>query len=330
MFDHPMFRTYQLKDVPLDEDVFLMDEQWMAEYESSMIKMFNGGDYPNVGYISYAALRQADEFGIDISWYPNIYDRFHEVRVRLPSDQFITCVDCWQYGEKPHVFIRDGWLKDLHLRPFSVFALIDVIGVKEAIKRQTLTADKLASLRARIDTVADDNSDVCFVTFADSLLLKSNWSVGTFDSEINYTYEPEALIKLFPTIASIYKEVLGLDIYAVVAQGTNEYYDEYLLHISKGNNHICLNSIGLPFAQLLAIDNAVRDAIRRSDHKAYDLYLDSNFYHSLRFRFGFNKHDEKKALYHSPLSATVGTYYLCPISKIISNLDPEPPARARK
>jgi hypothetical protein len=111
--------------------------------------------------------------------------------------------------------------------------------------------------------LAVNNPGVCFVTFADSLLLKSNWSVGTFDSDVEYTYEPEALVNLFPQMSKIYDEVLGLKIYAVITQGVNEYYDESLIYVSPSANHVCLNSIGLPFAQLLAIDDAVRIALRR-------------------------------------------------------------------
>ena len=108
MFDHKLFITYPFEDVPLNRDVFLMDEQWLDQYETAMVALFNGSEYDNVGYISYAAIRRIEEFALELSWYPNIYDRFHEVTVRLPRDQFITCVDCWQYDEKPHVFVKAG------------------------------------------------------------------------------------------------------------------------------------------------------------------------------------------------------------------------------
>ena len=107
MFEHPLFRTYTFEEVPLDQDAFLMDEQWLEQYEASLVSMFNGAAYENVGYISCAAARHVDEFSLEILWYPNRHDRFHEVRVRLPRDQFITCVDCWRYDEKPHIFVKN-------------------------------------------------------------------------------------------------------------------------------------------------------------------------------------------------------------------------------
>jgi hypothetical protein len=300
-----------------------MDEEWLARYEASWVALFNGAEYENIGRISYGAIRHVDEYGLDLSWYPNIFDRFHEVRVRLPRDQFITCVDCWEYDEKPHVFVRRGWLTNLHLRPFSAFALVDAIGVKKAITRHQLNRENLAELRNRIDYLSGNNRGVSFVSFADSLLLKTNWSVGTFDSSVDYTYEPEVLVKLFPQLSQIYNEVLGLKIYAVVTQGVNEYYDESLIHISPLANHVCLNSIGLPFAQLLAIDDGVRTALRESLHEPADLYIDEHFYNSLQFRFGFEKHALPSAKYRAPLSNVAGTYYICNIETVLQNLDPE-------
>lgn len=323
VFTHPLFRNYAFEHVPLDRDVYLMDEEWLDRYEASLVALFNGGTYDNVGYISYAAIRHVDEFGLDLSWYPNVFDRFHEVRVRLPRNQFISCVDCWQYDEKPHIFVKHGWLTNLHLRPFSAFALVDAIGVKKAINRHELSREKLAALRDRIDRIASAHPGVCFVTFADSLLLKSNWSVGTFDSKVEYTYEPEALVKLFPQLSQIYDEVLSLKIYAVVTQGVNEYYDESLIHISPSSNHVCLNSIGLPFAQLLAIDDAVRVALRERFHEPSDLYIDEQFFNSLRFRFEFDKHTQARARYRAPLSDVDSAYCICDSNALIRNLDPE-------
>ena len=61
-----------------------MDEKWLTQYEASLIAMFNGADYSPAGYISYAAIRRIDTYALEVSWYPNIYDRFHEVTVTLP------------------------------------------------------------------------------------------------------------------------------------------------------------------------------------------------------------------------------------------------------
>ena len=177
-FTHPQFEHYEIEAVPLDRDVFLMDEKWIPEWESAYLDLFEGKDFPNVGYISYAAVRSATTDALEISWYPNIFDRFHEVTVVLPRDEFVACIDVYDYDEKPHIFVKGEWLTALHLRPYSAFALIDAIGVKNALTTGQLSGRKLITLRERIDEIADATPGVAFVSFADSLLLKANWFVG--------------------------------------------------------------------------------------------------------------------------------------------------------
>lgn len=320
MFEHTLFDRYPLQDVPCDRDLYLMDEEWLEEYEASMLRVFNGNSFEDpVGYISYAAARHADEYGLDLSWYPNIHDRFHEVRIRLPKSQFITCVGCWQYDEKPHIFVKNGWLDDLHSRPFSTFAFVDAIGVKDALRRERFDKEALADLRTGIDRIASQHLDVFFLSFADSLILKSNWTVGAFDNNITYTYEPEKVLRVIPEIAGTYKSVLGLNIYAVATQGTNEYYDKTLQHISTERNHVCMNSIGLPFAQLFAIDKAVKKAIDNNLHRPAELYLDSRIFHSLRFEHGFKKSDHPMFSYLSPMSG-LDNYFTTDLATVLGNI----------
>ncbi len=236
----------------------------------------------------------------------------------------------YEYDEKPHIFVKSGWLSNLHLRPYSAFALVDAIGVRNALARQEIDKHKLVELRRRIDLVAEQHLGVAFVSFADSLLLKSNYSVGTFDSNVKYTYEPEAIVKLLPQISKLYADVLGLRIYAAITQGLNEYYDDSLLHISASANHVSLNSLGLPFAQLLAIDGAARNGIRQCIHDPAELYLDEHFYHSLRFRFGFEKHAQPSVPYRSPLSETPSSYFYCSLETILGNLDSDKTSRTKR
>lgn len=321
MFEHMLFNRYSLKDVPCDRDLYLMDEKWLNEYEASMLRTFEGNSSEEpIGYISYATVRRVDEYGLDLSWYPNIHDRFHEVRIWLPKSKFITCVGCWQYDEKPHIFVKSGWLDDQHSRPFSTFALIDAIGTKDALRRECFDKKALANLRAGIDRIASQNLDVFFLSFADNLILKSNWTVGAFDHDVTYTYEPEKVLRVIPEIAGIYKSVLGMNIYSVATQGANEYYDKTLLHISSEGNHVCMNSIGLPFAQMFAIDKAVKKAIDNDFHKPAELYLDSRLFNSLRFDYEFKKSDHPKFPYLPPMSEIDNYYYTSDLATVLGNI----------
>ena len=323
-FSHHQFQTFEFEQVPLNRDVLLMDQCWLQEWEAARLDLFAGKEDRNIGCISCAAVRSVRPDALEISWYPNIFDRLHEVFLLLPRSAFVAFVDIYDYDEKPHIFVKTKWLSGLHLRPYSAFALVDAIGVKAALLRGTLSGGKLVQLRDRIDQIADASPGVAFVSFADSLLLKINWFVGQYDSDIKYTYEPETLIRVIPQIASAYQEVLDMSVYAAMAQGVNEYEDTALLHRSASGSHVSLNSLGLPFAQLLAIDEAARSAIRNGGHDPCELYVDELFFHSLRFKCGFDKHQQPHAPYLAPMSSTLGKYY-CTASKVLlENLDTTP------
>ena len=226
MFEHEYFEVCQFEDVPLNCDCYLMDECYLQEYEASLLDVFSGNGGDSIGYISYVAARKVNEHSLDLSWYPNIHSRFHEVAISLPRNQFVTCVECSRYDEKPHIFVKSGWLKQLCMKTYVVFCMVDAIGVKAALKNGTLSREKLILLREALDRLAESHSDVCFVSFADSLIIKSNWTVGHFQSDVTYTYNPEAFVYIIKKLQAVYREVLDLDVYAILTQGTNEYYED--------------------------------------------------------------------------------------------------------
>jgi len=322
VFDHPDIETYAFEDVPLDRDIYLMDEKWLPAYEAMLTGFLRGErESEAIGYISHAAARRVGDQAIELSWYPNVYTRFHEMRVLLPRDQFVCCVASWQCDEDPRIFVTGAWLSNLHLRSHSAFALIDAIGVKAALESGELTRERLIALRDAIDELASRHTDVSFIFLADNLLSKSNWSVGQFDSEVNYTYEPESMIRVIDELRGVYRSVLGLDLYAVLTQGLNAYYDDALLHVSGSGNHISLNSLGLAFAQLLAIEGAARAAIRREEHSGAELYIDKDLFRSLNFKHRFRRDKCPSGYYRGPMMAEDASYYMSTCAEILSNLE---------
>ena len=322
-FRHPQFQQFEFDAVPLNCDIYLMDARWMPEWEAAYIDLFNGGELKIVGYISYASVRAVFDGALEISWYPNIFDRFHEVIVMLPRDAFVSCVEVADFDGKPHIFVKSDWLRGLYSKPYSAFALIDAIGTKQALAEGRLSGTKLIALRDRIDQIAEAYPKVAFVSFADSLLLKVNWFVGEYDSEIKYSYEPESLIRIFPQIALAFKEILGIPIYATIAQGFNEYADHALMHYSDSGAHVSLNSLGLPFAQLLSIENAAREAFRSGAHGPYEIYADQLFFHSLHFKRGFDAKLQTTGSYEERMSSRIGKYYCLSMETLLKNLDYE-------
>lgn len=322
MFDHEDIEILSMQDIPLDRDIYLMGQEWMAAYSSALLKGISGNGWEHVGYISYACARGVDANSVDLSWYPNIFDRFHEIRVSLPRRHFVTCTEMWKYDEKPRIFVTDEWLENLHTRVFSAFALVDAIGVKRELVSGTITQEKLHNLREQIDAIAAKHADVSFVSFADSLLLKTNWTVGQWDRPITYTYEPEKIVSILPELAKAYMTTLGLPIYAVVTQGQNEFYGNELIHTSPTGNHVSLNSLGLPFAQLQAIETAAKRAARVGDHGLAELYMDNSFFRSLKLDFGFDKDAVLKFPYLAPMASYPCHYVLGTFDMVLTNLKP--------
>ncbi len=111
-------------------------------------------------------------------------------------------------------------------------------------------------------------------------------------------------------------------IYAVITQGSNEYYDDGLLHISAARNHVSLNSLGLPFAQLMAIDSAARKAIRKEVHARAEVYMDENFFRSLLLDYNSRKSKRPKYFYDAPMASGPSYYLLESCQTLLDNLRP--------
>ena len=318
LFSSGLFDTYGPDDLPLDQDIALMDERYMAEWEVAWLlndavsddedkSESTTGPY-DVGYVMPALAIRLVSHGIELSWFPNTHDRFHELKITLPLSEIVQCVEIHKYDCKPTVFVKGDWLDKVHLRSNSLFAMIDVVGMSDELQNGRLDSAKLLRLRDRIDALAADHPDISFISFADSLLLKTNWTIGMVDKGV-YTYAPEDFIFLFDEIRAVFKDTLGLAIYAVFASGSNEYYDDPLLHISASKNHISLNSLGLPFAQIMLIDEAARSAIRNSTHAPHELYMDGDIFRSLKMKDYTAKRTIPRAPYKPKLSGSDGEYF---------------------
>ncbi len=323
MFKNVDIDKYSFDEIPLDRDCYLMSEYYIDEFDKALSKMLQkeSGNPSAVGYVSCVSIRKINSSSMELSWYANTFTRFHEVSITVPKDVIKICVGCWKYDIKPYIFVSHEWLEELYSREYSVFALVDAIGVKKAITENTISKSKLIELRDKIDRLAERENEISFVSFADSLLLKTNWDVGYFQKNIKCSYNPEKILHVIKELDHIYQEVLGLPIYAVITQGSNEYSGESVLHISKSQNHICLNSLGVPFAELLAIESSAKRSIKSGAHPPMQLYLDEQFYRSLQFKPEFRKNEKPSSIYAPIMKDCQSTYFYSSCDALIENLD---------
>lgn len=322
-FSNYSFQKFTFDQLPLGRDTWVMDQTYMAQWEEEWLNVIGGDDEASpytIGYITPVSIDDITENGAEISWYPNTYDRFHLVRTGLPRDAFVGAVHAFEYEKRVTVFVKSDWLRKLHLRSNSIFAMIDAVDMTEAIKSGAVSYEKVIELRNAIDEVASQHPSISFISFADSLLLKTNWTVGMVDTDIAYTYAPESLLVLFQQLQDLYRATLGLEIYGVFAQGSNEFYDDPLLHISTTQNHISLNSLGLPFAQVSLIEAAARKAIRAGEHPAMEIYMDSDLFHSLSFEYYERKDHWPSAPYKPKMRSGQGSYHYAKCDELMSCL----------
>ncbi|MBI5676658.1 MAG: hypothetical protein HZC48_12690 [Nitrospirae bacterium] len=203
MFDDDRFDKYEYENIPIDRDSYLVDEKYAAEYEAMYLKVFQGQEFEPVGYISRIAVRAVHEKSIELSWYANIFDRFHEMCISLPRSEIKQCVGCWQWDWDPTIFVTSNWIENLYAKSFSVFGIVDAVGVKQAIQDQLLTRENLLKLRSKIDHLSTKYPDITFISFGDSILIKSNWTVGSVHNHLSYTYRPESFIEIAQLLLTI-------------------------------------------------------------------------------------------------------------------------------
>ncbi len=290
----------------------MMEEVYFGDWEAEWLKTIHGDAEASpydVGYITRVSIEEVTPAGADIRWYPNIHDRFHVVKTFLPREAFVAAALAYKFEKRVSVFVKSEWLRKLHLRSNSIFVMIDAKDMTAAIKDGLITHEKVIALRDALDAFAGRYPFISFISFADSLLLKTNWTAGMVDTDVEYTYVPERLLVLFQQLQTLYRDTLGLEIYAVLAQGSNEYYDDPLLHISEEKNHISLNSLGLPFAQIAQIEGAARKAIRAGEHPPMEIYMDSDLFHSLMFKNYERKDSWPSAPYKPKMISEPGSYH---------------------
>lgn len=285
MFEHPRFDHFAFEAIPPRRDLMLMDECWIPALEKEYLRFFAGGDgrgIHRVGYICPVSLEAVDADAAELVWYLS-HHRFHQLPILVPRGAFVACIEAQNCDDTPRIFVRSGWIQALCEQPCAAFALVDAIGIRRGMRTGAVSRDALRDLRDRIDTPAARYPDVGFVSFADSVLIKQVWTIGSYGRPA-YTYNPEALLPIVAQVRQAFREVLGLNAYAVMSQGQNAYEDPKALHVSPAGNHVSFNTLATPFADLIEIDQTVRQALRSGVHAPADLYLDARFYRSLQFR----------------------------------------------
>ena len=222
--------------------------------------------------------------------------RFHLATVRLPRSKFTVFIDIWNYNKCPYLVVTQDWFDEILRTHFSLYGLVDAVGMRKLLAAQGhITREQVVATREGIDQLARRHPNHAFLSFADTVLVKTNWSMMG-DAQYEATYRPERFLELIEDVRRVFRSALHLDSYAVVTQGANAAAEDGLVSISPERNHVSFGSLGTPFAQLFEMDTAIRKAVRAGLHRRKTLYLANWFFLTLHYKDPFTKNTLAKGL----------------------------------
>jgi hypothetical protein len=282
---HPS-RLYEFDEIPMERDLVMVGagqlEDLRREWARYLSELGQGEPRSPDEKIDgrWCAIEGRTKDSFDLNVCITVTTRYHGAVKKLPRSKFVLCIDFWNHAKSPYLVVDQSWFDEIGRETFSLYALVDAVGMRSLLDRQgRITAGQLARLREGLDVVAGDRLDHAFLSFADSVLVKSNWTAGEYES----TYRPEDFIEVTERVCIAIEDALDLKSYAVVTQGANAADDASLLHVSEPQNHIFFGSLAAPFAELFDIDRTVRASIRAGRHPPRQLYVSATVFWSLRF-----------------------------------------------
>lgn len=233
--------------------------------------------------VIWCSVDQETEQSYELSIQVNIRDRGHCAVCTLPKKLLLAQVRFWERDGHTYLVVDQGWFEQLRRGAFSLYAFIDIAGMRQYLKEHGQVADEaMQCIRQGLDSVAAEHRDCVFFTLADSVLIKSNWAARPESGLAEY--QPERFLDVVKRTQDVIRRALDLGSYAVVTQGANQVRDSALVHVSESGNHILFPCLSTPFAQLFEIEKVVRDLVRDKPLAKRELYLSKGLVLSLKFR----------------------------------------------
>ena len=127
-------RHLPFEDIPLGQALYLMDEKWRKAYEAWLNNVIEnrGVDEPQPGSVLFVTAAENRERGdaIELEW---LVDGGIQTtipfRVTFPRSEFVDCIECRDYDDKPHLFARSSWLTNVFgsIEPWEILADQDLM-----------------------------------------------------------------------------------------------------------------------------------------------------------------------------------------------------------
>ncbi|OGU30409.1 MAG: hypothetical protein A2057_11790 [Ignavibacteria bacterium GWA2_35_9] len=278
---------YKYEEIPINRDIFIIsgfqlkdfEKHWQHYFSVENIELKHPNNFLNykVGYV-----QKLTNNSLEINIGLNTFIRFHGASRILPSAKVLACVEFTSIGDKPYLIVDGDWFEDNEKAIFSSYAMVDAIGMRSLLEQVgNITETQINNFKSMINNIASEYEEYFFLTYADSVIVKSNWIPK--DREYVKTYQPEILLKVINRIFDSFKSAFHLDAYAVITQGANQVMGNSNFEISPEKNHIFFSSLGAHFAELFEIDRVIRENIKNGIHSRKNLYLSNSFFLTLQF-----------------------------------------------
>lgn len=275
-------------DIPIGADLFLISETQAGlcsrEWELYLSGHADPQRHPHHSLRTrFCAALSKNRESLELSLEVNIVDRWHDAKRVLPRSDFKGCVQWWNFQKQPYLVVSRRWMRELGEPRFSIYALVDVIGTKKQYATKgRIDAEALGRFRASIDAIARSKRSFAFLSFADNVLVRSDWNAAKRGAQS--TYEPEAMLAVVSAVRAAIKSDLHSESYAIFSQGTNWAANDAGKRAPRQPNHAVFGGLGAPFAELFRIEQAVKSSMRSKRHEASDYYLARSFAQSLRYK----------------------------------------------
>jgi hypothetical protein len=278
------FEVVPFEKLEVNREHFFTKRSNIAEVEDYYCKVFQGSDdveFPTC-YLDKMVIKSVAENYVIVDIFPNTHDRFHRFEKRIPRKVFDSCLYVYSYDKRPYFFIEDEWVDRFWNSKYSSYVFIDLIGFKKYMEQEVELDRELAEeINKKLDKFVSSRADISILSVSDSVILKKNW--GIRDDYNDFT--PEILIEDFLEIKKIFKEMIGLDSFAVFTQGFNEFSTEDNLRFSEDCRHVSMLTSGAPFVDLMDIEKVAVMNQKNGIHPPCDCYFHDDFFLSLNFKF---------------------------------------------
>lgn len=278
-------RIYEYQEIPENRTFFLISSKEFDNKSEKWIDYIEGHTYthPN-NYFDYVhgSCKFTKQGVIDIFTEVSLKSRFHGVCKKLLQKDFVFCFQFHSAGEKPFIMVSQEWFDNIHMDNYSVYAMVDIIGIKNYLLKHGLIEDEvITKYKKAVDRISSKESNYTFITFTDNIFIKRNWNSS--GQEYLDSYKPEHMLHVIKEIQTEIYNVFKLTSYAIVTQGLQLFKDNENLIKNNTNNHFFIGSVATPFIELFDIETAIKNKIVKNPEFKQSLYLSESFYISLRF-----------------------------------------------